>query len=158
MSFTIEYVSYRPGIIAVIYIEKYPKREYLSLHRIDAFKGWSLLKGSMEEGESVEDTAERETKEETNIEDFRIQIIPGLKVKYEFPSSWRRHYRRIGQEEQAVAIEFKPKARNTLQVDFKEHDDYNWAEFQETRSILKFDEHKKALEVADKFITKNMKK
>jgi 8-oxo-dGTP pyrophosphatase MutT (NUDIX family) len=147
MSFSHSY--YRDGVAAVVYRQDGPKIEYLLLHRMHPWKGWGLLKGK---GKQEISTVEKELLGETNLKAIRIQKIPNLKIKYRFPKRpGREEHNCIGQNMQVYIVKVDPKAQ--VQVDFVENDDYGWVEVQKAKNLLKFENHKNALEIADRFIT-----
>lgn len=82
-------VGHRPLIVpgaAVLIIN--PQGDLLLQHRRDN-RQWGLIGGSMEVGESLEETARRETLEETGLELDRLEwlgLFSGKNLIYEYPN------------------------------------------------------------------------
>ncbi|MDP6642203.1 MAG: NUDIX domain-containing protein [Candidatus Nanoarchaeia archaeon] len=69
---------------AIIYDIKDNKPYFLILHRTLRWKGWELLKGTLEKGEekSLRKALEREIKEETNLKNFKIEKRLNKQIKF----------------------------------------------------------------------------
>lgn len=66
----------------ILFRERLGPREYLLLFSRHITEFWSFSKGTIEEGESEEQAALREAKEETNLE--KIELVPGFYGKTTF--------------------------------------------------------------------------
>lgn len=81
-------VGHRPLIIAGAAVLIFNKQNYLLLqHRRDN-RQWGLIGGSMEIGESLEETARREVIEETGLELDELNwfgLFSGKELIYEYP-------------------------------------------------------------------------
>lgn len=66
----------------ILFRERQGQREFLLLYSTYITKFWSFSKGAIEEGESEEQAALREVKEETHLE--KIELIPGFYEKTTF--------------------------------------------------------------------------
>lgn len=102
---------------------------------------WGFPKGHIEKGETQEQTAVRETKEETGLD---IDIIDGFSCKSEYTIQ--------GRVEKAVII-FLAKARNSnVVIQEEEIDDYIWVDFDEALKMLRFENDKTILTKAISFL------
>lgn len=102
---------------------------------------WGFPKGHIEKGETQEETAIRETKEETGLD---IEIIDGFSCKSEYTIQ--------GRVEKAVII-FLAKAQTTdVTVQEEEIDEYIWADFDSALKMLRFDNDKSILTKAIAFL------
>lgn len=146
--------NYRKGVAEVVYRMKDGKIEYLLLYSPRHGRGWKLLKGS-HRNMAERDVLETELDEETKLEAKKVQKVPA-RIKYEFPNWRQRGYSTIGQDMQVYAVEVEPIAQ--VQLDFRENFDYYWTRFGEAKKLLRFENHKKALEKADEFIRKQLEK
>jgi 8-oxo-dGTP pyrophosphatase MutT (NUDIX family) len=69
---------------AIVYDIKNNKHYFLILHRTLRWKGWELLKGTLEKGEerSLRKALEREIKEETNLKKFKIEKKLNKQIRF----------------------------------------------------------------------------
>ncbi|MEK6972163.1 MAG: NUDIX domain-containing protein, partial [Thermoproteota archaeon] len=103
----------------VLFIEEDNEKKFLLLHYPTGH--WDFVKGKIENNESLEQAAIRETKEETRITD--IEFIKGFKEKIEYSFKFN------GDIVQKEVIFFLAKT-NTKQVKISdEHLDYVWLDF-----------------------------
>lgn len=118
---------------------------------------WGFAKGHVEGKETDEETARREIKEETGIED--LKIIPGFKEieKYFF----RRNYGLEGEARKRAPWVFKLVVfflAETKTKDVKissEHSEFLWLPIAEAVKKTTFKNSKKLLKEADDFIIKS---
>ena len=143
---------FRKGIAGVVYRMKDEKLEYLLLYGIHHGKGWKLLKGT-ERNMPEEDVLNKELDDEVKLKAKSVQKIP-TRIKYEFPRWRQKGYSVRGQDLQVYAVEVDSTAQ--VMPDFRENFDYHWTGFKEARRLLKFEDHKKALEKADENIRKRL--
>lgn len=105
---------------------------------------WSFPKGHVEKGESDEQTALREVKEETGID---VEIIKGFKAKSEY--SIQRHI------EKTVYI-FTATCESTQTViQPEEIEDYRWLDYHQAMRNLRFDNDKSILFRSREFLKRN---
>ncbi len=103
---------------------------------------WGFPKGHIEKGETQEETAIRETKEETGLD---IDIVDGF--------SCRSEYTIQGRVEKAVVI-FLAFAKNTdVSIQEEEIDDYIWVDLSDALKMLKFENDRGILKQAVDFIS-----
>lgn len=121
--------------------------KYLLLHYDSGH--WDFAKGHLESGETPEQAALRELKEETGIED--AELLPGFveKIKYFF----KREGKTVAKE----VIFFIARAKtDKVKLSF-EHKDFVWLPFKEAVEKLTFNTAKEVLRKADAFL-KNVEK
>ena len=139
------------GVALVIYRENISSQnplEYLLLHRFNPWIGWGLLKGGCESN-SERFTVEKEIREEAKLlegRDYRkndVHRVQDSRIIYTTHRLKKRNY-------QVYAVKVSPQAR--VQVDFKENDDYLWAEFEKAKRMLRHEATKIALENGNEFV------
>jgi len=105
---------------------------------------WEFPRGQIEKGEKLEDTAIREIKEETGIED--ISFIRGFKEWIKF------FFRHEGKTVMKIAT-FLLAETKTEEVKLShEHQDYIWLEYEEALKKLTYDNSKTVLKKANSFL------
>lgn len=125
---------------------------YLLLHYPS--RHWEFAKGHIEKGENIEETVQREVKEETGIDDLRI--IPGFKhySKYFF----RKSYGLKGEAKKKAPWVFKLVVfllAQTNAEDVKishEHKGYVWLPFEQAVKKITYKNAKELLKKANDFI------
>lgn len=129
---------------AVIFSRADKKIEYLLLHYQAGH--WDFPKGNIEKGEKLEDTARRETKEETGIED--IKFIPGFKesIKYFYRLKKKNIFK--------IATFFLAETKTKKVKISWEHIDYKWLPHEEALEQLTFKNAKETLKKANHFLSK----
>lgn len=76
-----QYVGHEPILTAGVGLFVFnEKKQVLMQHRLD-YKQWGFLGGAMELGESFEETAIRELKEETNLDALSLKLLKVLSGK-----------------------------------------------------------------------------
>ena len=145
---------------AIIFRKENGINYYLLLHYMPAEPGkhgqWGFAKGHIEGNETDEQTARREIKEETGIED--LKIIIGFKEleKYFF----RKSYGLKGEARKKAPWVFKLVTfflAETKTKDVKvssEHSDFLWLPIEEAIKKITFKNSKKLLKEADDFLNK----
>lgn len=108
-----------PGGCGIVY-------EVLLLHKPRKRDAWQLPQGGVEEGETIEQAAHRELKEETGISGITLLGESEHCYQYDFPASYRR-YRPDNVCGQSIAYIFAlAPERTDIHVDGKEVDSHVW--------------------------------
>ncbi len=128
----------------VLFIEEYNEKLFLLLHYPTGH--WDFVKGKIENNESLEQAAIRETKEETGITD--IEFIKGFKEKIEYSFKFN------GDIVQKEVIFFLAKT-NTKQVKISdEHLDYVWLDFNNALNKITYENAKNILKKSKNYLEK----
>ncbi len=131
---------------AIIFRREGKKIKYLLLHYESGH--WDFPRGHIERGETEEETAAREIREETGIK--KLNFVPGFRLTH----SWfyRKRFDKKTVLSYKTAILFLAETK-TYQVKISsEHIGYKWLEFAKAREVLTFANSKKLLEKADGFL------
>jgi 8-oxo-dGTP pyrophosphatase MutT (NUDIX family) len=130
---------------AVIFRKQNKKIYYLLLHY--HWGHWDFPKGNIEKGENLEETAKREIKEETGLED--IEFISGFKetIKY--------FYKLRGKTIFKIVTFFLAQTKTKKVKISWEHIGYKWLPFKKALEQLTFKNAKEILKKANKFLIKN---
>lgn len=120
--------------------------KYLLLHYEAGH--WDFPKGNQEKNEKDEQTAAREIKEETGIED--IEFVEGFKeaIKY----FYKKDEETIFKE---VAFFLAQSATDKVTIS-KEHIGYAWVSYEHAMKKLTFNNSKELLEKANQFLHKKV--
>jgi len=143
----------------VFYRSGEDKKEYLLLqHRAGH---WSFPKGLIEKGEKPEETARREIREETGINDFKL--IDGFKetekfffkVKYDYQLArgWK-----MGDGVLKFVTYFLIQIKTKEIKLSNEHPDFIWLDYENALAKIIHKETKKTLERANDFLNRISKK
>jgi bis(5'-nucleosidyl)-tetraphosphatase len=107
---------------------------------------WDFPKGAVEQGETEQQAAIREIKEETGIQ--IANFIPGFRKNIEY------HYRRRGGLSHKRVVFFLAKSStDQVQISF-EHSGYDWITIEEAINRLTFENARKVLRDADDFLSR----
>lgn len=129
---------------AIVFRRENNKIKYLLIQY--GWGHWEFPRGLIEKGESLEETAKREIKEEVGIED--IEFIPGFKGWFKF------FFKLKGKNIMKIAT-FLLAETKTKEVKLShEHKDYVWLEREEALEKLTFKNSKEVLKKADDFLSK----
>ncbi|MBZ9572854.1 NUDIX domain-containing protein [Patescibacteria group bacterium] len=110
---------------------------------------WEFPRGLIEKGESLEDTARREIKEEVGIEDIRF--IPGFK-------EWIKFFFKLKGKNIMKIATFLLAQTKTEEVKLSyEHKDYTWLPYEEALNRLTFKNSKEILKKANDYLKLKMK-
>ena len=123
------------------------QREYLLLHYPHGH--WDLPKGKMEKGESKQQTAIRELKEETGLDPH---------VTNDFEEQLTYFFRQDGQLIKKTVYFFIARVSADATVALShEHIGYEWLPFDEALARLSFDNAKDIMKKVENFLTQNNK-
>lgn len=131
---------------AVIFRREAGKIKYLLLHYESGH--WDFPRGHIERGETEEETARREIREETGIK--KLDFLPGFRLAH----SWfyRKRFDTKTVLSNKTAILFLAETKTHQVKISSEHIGYQWLSFDKAMKQLTFDNSKKILEKADKFL------
>lgn len=117
------------------------KYELLLLHKPRKKDAWQLPQGGVEAGESMEDAAVRELKEEASIEGVTLLGASRECYQYDFPQSFRR-FRPDNVCGQKIGYVFALTDKDAkVKVDAKEVDKHVWVGLSELPRYIKRDEY-----------------
>ena len=130
------------GVVVCVYKWKRGYPRFAVLKREMNWEGWELVKGHIEDDESPEEAAVRETEEETGITPERIEKMEG-KMEWE--------YERDGNEFHASYHRFMAEVPEDSRIDIsgndvREHSKGIFLNLRDTRDILSFEQHRQMLE------------
>ena len=153
--------SYRNGVAGIIWDRRYLPQEsdsirYVIFHRINPWLGWSVLKGK-KGGKTEKKALIDELRQEAQIRNkdiLEMERMNDLRIKYEFPLAREKGYTCVGQDHQVWSVQIRPNT--SIRVDKIEHDNYYWTSAETAKRMLKFKEHKIALEKTDEHIRKKL--
>lgn len=138
---------------AIIFRKEKGKIYYLVLHyppdkRISSSRGhWDYVKGHIEKDEVIEDTIRREAKEETGIED--LKFVEGFK-------EWFKYFFRLEDKNIFKTVTFLLAEVRAKKIKLShEHLDYKWLPYKKALGQLTFENAKKVLEKAHKYLVKH---
>lgn len=118
---------------------------------------WEFPKGKIEENENIEETAKRETEEETCLKN--LEVVPGFKhiIRWFF----RFQNELIHKEAFYILIKIPKQDRDNVCIvpveGHKEHQDFKWLDYEEAKNIIKIKSNKEMLEKAHNFIIEKEK-
>lgn len=122
------------------------ERVYLLL-RNARHGAWGFPKGHAEEGETVLETARRETLEETGISDFKQVAGFEWRDEYKVRAAKRGDYRKR-------VVYFLATTRRAVHVQSDEHSDSAWLPLKQALALLQFENLRKALAAADEALNR----
>jgi bis(5'-nucleosidyl)-tetraphosphatase len=129
---------------AVVYYKTDEVILYLIVkHKIESGGHWGFAKGKVEKNELENETAKREILEETNVE---VEFVDGFKeqVQYECRGNVCK-----------TVIYFLAKSNTTeTKTQTSELDDSKFATFNDALNLLTYEDSKKILKSANKFLLK----
>jgi len=130
---------------AVVFRKENGRTKYLLIQY--GWGHWEFPRGLIEKGENLEETARREIKEETGIED--IKFTPGFK-------EWIKFFFKLKGKNIMKIATFLLAETDTEKIKLsEEHKDYVWLEYKEASGKLTFKNSKEILEKANNFLVKN---
>lgn len=127
---------------AVIFLKKNDTFRFLLVHYNEGH--WDLVKGYIEEGETLKETVVREAKEETGIDD--LKFISGFqeKTEYYFQSKGKRTFK----TNKLFLAETK---KEEINLSF-EHTSFAWLSYHQALERITFEKTKNVLKKAMKFL------
>lgn len=135
--------KFRKGILALVY-KKEKNKIFLVLKRKLHWKGFEIVKGGIEKGESKIEALKRELKEETGLKIKKIEDLH-MKGKFLYPKNFEGWPGYKGMKYSCYAVEVFP---GKVKIDEREHSDYKWMEYDKIISKLTWKEQKA---VVDRF-------
>jgi 8-oxo-dGTP pyrophosphatase MutT (NUDIX family) len=126
---------------AVVFREAEKGRHYLLLQNAGR---WDFPKGGVEKGESELQTVVREVQEETGLK--HVDIVPGFRKVIEY--FYRRDNKNIHKE---VVYLLARAEDGSIKISF-EHQGYGWFPYHEAVEKASYENSKKTLAEAEKFI------
>jgi bis(5'-nucleosidyl)-tetraphosphatase len=129
---------------AVVFHRENQELVFLILHYEEGH--WGASKGHIEKGESLEQTALREIREETGLTD--IHLIPGFQVKN------RYSYQKNGRFSDKSVTFFLAETHSREIKLSGEHVDYAWLPFAEAKARLTFKSEKEVWHSAYDYLLK----
>lgn len=100
-----------------------PKRFLLMRHP----DRWDLPKGHAEPGETLPETALRETQEETGIAASQIVLDPDFSYSLTYPVTYRRHGHQVFEKTVTYFLGFVESERPIACSEHTGHEWFNWA-------------------------------
>jgi len=101
-------------------------RDILLLERTQPFTFWQSVTGSLEEGESVADAAQRELLEETGLTREAKLIDTGIERTFSIDPRWRDRYAAGINENVEYEWHYRLPATVDIKLDNNEHSAYRW--------------------------------
>jgi 8-oxo-dGTP pyrophosphatase MutT (NUDIX family) len=129
---------------AVIFRKENGERLFLILHYEEGH--WGASKGHVEKGESLEQTALREIREETGLTDVRF--VPGFMAETHYT------YNKNGLLSHKTATYFLAETLSREVRLSDEHVDYAWLPFSEAQAKVTFKSEKRVWESVHEFLVK----
>jgi len=129
---------------AIVFRRESSKIKYLLIQY--GWGHWEFPRGLIEKGESLEETARREIKEEVGIKD--IKFIPGFKEWFKF------FFKLKGKNIIKIATFLLAETRTKKVKLSHEHKDYVWLEYEEALEKLTFKNSKEVLKKANDFLSR----
>jgi len=126
----------------IILFNEQEERKFLLLNYPSGH--WDFVKGKMEEGETYQTTALRETKEETGISD--VEFLDGFKEEIEY------RFRIKGEEIHKKVIFFLGKTLGTDVTISHEHLDFIWLDFDKALEKTTYENAKNLLKKSKIFL------
>lgn len=127
----------------VVYRHKPDRRQYLLIKSRTG--DWEFPKGSVEDGEELQQTALRELEEETGIDNVRL--IDGFREAYDYVFRGRK-----GEMIDKDVHVFIGEALDDTVTLSEEHSDLQWKDFEQAFNTLPHDGPKSVLERAHEYL------
>lgn len=104
----------------VLVLRRQPELQFLLMRHVDR---WDLPKGHRDEGESDEECALRELREETGISSDAIALAPDFQFTIHYPARDRKRKNAIAMKRVVIYL---AAALRPVQVTTTEHPDFAW--------------------------------
>jgi len=128
---------------AIVFRRKEGKIYYLLLHY--ELGHWGFPKGHIEKGETIEDTAQREIREETGIKG--VKFIEGFR-------EWIKYFYKSKNGNVMKIVTYLLAGTKTKKVKLSyEHKDYAWLPYEKALERLTFKNSKQILKKAHQYLT-----
>ncbi|MBS3090778.1 NUDIX domain-containing protein [Candidatus Pacearchaeota archaeon] len=134
--------KYRKGVFCILYHGEKP--EFLLLHRKLHWNGWELCKGKRKNGESAEETAKREIKEETGQKADKI-INLHHSGRYDYGKKFQK---KVGFRGQTYVLFIAGLKSKKIRIDKMEHDRFVWTDYSTALKLLEYPNQRKCLKIA----------
>ena len=126
------------GVVVCVYKDNGEHHRYCVLKRESNWEGWELVKGRVDDGESLEEAAKREVVEETGIEPLEVEQV-------DFDQEWE--YTRDGKKYRSEYKSFVAKVPEDALVDTsqnpdEEHGQGFFLNFRDAKDILEHSNQK----------------
>ena len=118
------------------------KNEFLLLNYPQGH--WDFIKGKVEQGETLYETASRETKEETGISD--IEFIDGFEESVEYNFKFK------SEDIHKIVVFFLAKTNEKKITLSHEHNDFVWLEYDDALKKTTFRNAKNVLSKTNEFL------
>jgi len=123
---------------AIIFDIKNGQPHFLILHRILRWRGWEILKETIEPGETLRQAIERGITEETGLEKFKV--IKNLKKQEKWQALGNNYW-----IVDTFLVQAEMNQKISLKQDIIEHDGYQWVNKETALKKLTWPETKKLL-------------
>lgn len=116
------------SVLVVIYAAD---GQVLLLERADAPGFWQSVTGSQDPGETLEQTAIREVREETGLDAAQFELAPwGIETRYEIYARWRHRYAPDVTHNTEHVFGLKLPAPQPVALAPREHLQFEWLPWQ----------------------------
>ncbi len=141
------------AVSVVFYFLEGNSPKYLLLkYNIYGQKHWDFIKGRMEKGEGIEETAKREAFEEARIRDFKI--VPDFKLESKY--SYKKNTGQKVNKKIIYLLSKFPKSKVKKITIGKEHKKFEWVDYNKAKKLLQFKNQRKIIKKINSFIIKNL--
>ncbi|MDP7567943.1 MAG: bis(5'-nucleosyl)-tetraphosphatase [Flavobacteriales bacterium] len=130
----------------VLYRKESSEKLFLLLHYPSGH--WDFVKGKMEKGETTQQTAIRETKEETGITD--IEFVENFEEWIEY------NFKHKGELVQKKVVFFLAETKTKNVKISHEHSGYTWMDYNTSMEKTTFDNAKTVLTKAQRLLSKTL--